>query len=152
MKEKLFKLISLLSILILIIIIGFFITKRIENHKIERTPKQLSYPELKIEDLSLGKGKYAKEGDTVSVHYIGKLEDGTVFDNSYQKNRPLTFTIGKGRLIPGWEIGIEGMKVGGKRRLIIPPELGYGESGIRDMIPPNSTIIFEIELLEIKEN
>jgi FKBP-type peptidyl-prolyl cis-trans isomerase len=106
--------------------------------------------ELRIEDLVLGTGPEAKTGDTVEVHYAGTLTDGTKFDSSYERTTPLTFTIGARQLIEGWERGIVGMKVGGRRRLTIPPSLAYGAEG-RGQIPPNATLIFEIELLAIKE-
>jgi FKBP-type peptidyl-prolyl cis-trans isomerase len=102
-----------------------------------------------IEDLVVGTGKEAKSGDIVVVNYKGTLENGTQFDSSYDRGEPLTTSIGEGRVIKGWDEGIPGMKVGGKRKLTIPPELGYGD---RDMgsIPPNSTLIFEVELVDVK--
>jgi FKBP-type peptidyl-prolyl cis-trans isomerase len=106
--------------------------------------------ELKIEDLVVGSGAQANNGDTVSVHYTGWLENGTTFDSSKDRNQPFEFTLGQGRVIPGWEQGILGMKVGGKRRLTIPPDLAYGSQGNAGVIPPNATLIFEVELLEIK--
>lgn len=121
-----------------------------EETKIERSELQLAHPELLIEDIEPGIGAGVKIGDKVTVHYKGELEDGSVFDSSYDKGRPFTFTVGQRRVIPGWEIGIEGMKKEGKRRLVIPPELGYGESGVRGMIPANAVIIFEIELIDIE--
>jgi peptidylprolyl isomerase len=108
-----------------------------------------SVTELKIEDLVVGTGKEAKNGDTLSVHYTGWLEDGTKFDTSIG-GQPIEFVLGQGRVIPGWEKGLLGMKVGGKRRLTIPPALGYGESGAGDTIPPNAALIFEVELVAIK--
>ena len=106
--------------------------------------------ELKIEDLVIGSGAEAKPGDTVSVHYTGWLEDGTKFDSSLDRNQPFEFTLGQGQVIPGWEQGIQGMKVGGKRRLTIPPEMAYGKQGYGGVIPPNATLVFEVELLDIK--
>jgi len=103
---------------------------------------------LQIEDLIEGSGEAAKPGDMVSVHYTGWLEDGTVFDSSKERGQPFKFTLGSGQVIQGWDEGVVGMKVGGKRRLTIPPELGYGASG-QGTIPPNATLIFEIEMLEI---
>lgn len=105
---------------------------------------------LKIEDLSVGTGREAKSGDTVSVHYLGTLENGTKFDSSYDRNQPFETKIGVGQVIKGWDEGIPGMKVGGKRRLTIPSELAYGDRGAGDKIPPGSTLIFEVELLEVK--
>lgn len=104
---------------------------------------------LKIEDLLIGTGAEAKTGDTVSVHYTGWLENGTKFDSSIG-GQPIEFVLGQGRVIAGWEQGLLGMKVGGKRRLTIPPTLAYGENGAGDTIPPNAALIFEVELVSIK--
>lgn len=109
-----------------------------------------SVTELKIEDLVVGTGAEAKTGDTLRVHYTGWLENGTKFDSSLDRGEPIEFVLGKGEVIAGWEQGLVGMKVGGKRRLTIPPALGYGIYGAGDSIPPNATLIFEVELLEIK--
>lgn len=110
-------------------------------------PKE-TLPELTIEDTLEGTGEEAKTGDTVKVNYKGTLEDGTQFDSSYDRGEPFEFTIGEGNVIQGWEQGIPGMKVGGKRKLIIPPHLAYGAGG-RGSIPPNATLIFDVELVEI---
>ncbi|MCL5435023.1 MAG: FKBP-type peptidyl-prolyl cis-trans isomerase [Patescibacteria group bacterium] len=104
---------------------------------------------LKILDLKVGGGTEAKTGDTVTVNYLGTLENGTKFDSSYDRNQPFTTQIGVGAVIKGWDEGIPGMKVGGKRKLIIPPELGYGAQATGP-IPPNSTLVFEVELVSIK--
>jgi FKBP-type peptidyl-prolyl cis-trans isomerase FkpA len=106
--------------------------------------------ELKIEDLVIGSGTEAKPGDAVSVHYTGWLEDGTKFDSSIDRGQPFEFTLGQGQVIPGWEQGIQGMAVGGKRRLTIPPALAYGAQGNGGVIPANATLVFEVELLDIK--
>ena len=105
---------------------------------------------LIIEELEQGSGSQAKSGDTVEVHYTGKLTDGTKFDSSLDRNRPYQFTLGAGQVIAGWEQGVAGMQVGGKRRLTIPPELAYGGQGIEGIIPPDATLVFEVELLGIK--
>lgn len=105
---------------------------------------------LQIQDEVVGTGQDAKSGDTVTVNYVGTLTNSTKFDSSYDRNTPFTTQIGVGQVIKGWDEGIVGMKVGGKRKLIIPPELGYGEQGAGNAIPPNSTLIFEVELLGVK--
>lgn len=106
--------------------------------------------ELKIEDIQVGSGEEAVEGKEVKVHYTGTLTDGKKFDSSLDRNEPFTFRLGAGMVIPGWEQGIKGMKVGGKRKLTIPPQLGYGERGAGGVIPPNATLLFDVELLEVK--
>jgi peptidylprolyl isomerase len=108
-----------------------------------------SAPQVKVEDIVVGTGAEAKVGDTLSVNYTGTLENGTVFDSSYGK-QPFDFPLGGGQVIPGWDKGLVGMKVGGHRRLTIPPELGYGAQGAGSSIPPNATLIFEVELVSIK--
>jgi len=105
---------------------------------------------LQYQDTLIGSGATAKPGDTVSVHYTGTLTDGTKFDSSLDRNSPFEFTIGACRVIAGWEEGLVGMNVGGKRKLVIPPVLGYGAAGAGGVIPPNATLVFEIELLAIK--
>ena len=105
---------------------------------------------LIIEDLVVGDGTEAQDYNKVVVNYTGELEDGTVFDSSLNPGRErFTFTLGVGAVIKGWDLGVKGMKVGGKRKLTIPPELGYGERNT-GVIPPNSTLIFEVDLLEVE--
>ncbi len=104
---------------------------------------------LKVEDLVVGNGDEAVAGKKVSVHYTGTLTDGSKFDSSLDRGRPFDFPLGGGRVIKGWDEGVAGMKVGGKRKLTIPPELGYGERGFPPVIPPGSTLVFEIELLGV---
>lgn len=106
--------------------------------------------ELITEDTKAGKGSAVEDGDTVVVHYSGWLLDGTKFDSSLERDDPFEFTIGDGNVIEGWEKGLIGMKEGGTRRLTIPPSLGYGDQGAGGVIPPNATLLFEIELLEVK--
>lgn len=105
---------------------------------------------LKSEDLKVGAGKVVKKGDTVKINYVGTLTNGQKFDSSYDRNQPFETQIGVGQVIKGWDLGVVGMKVGGKRRLIIPSDLAYGSRGAGALIPPNSTLIFELELLDIK--
>ena len=101
------------------------------------------------EDLVVGKGALAQSGHDVVVHYVGWLTDGKQFDSSRARRDPLDFALGAGDVIKGWDQGIEGMKVGGKRRLTIPAELAYGDQGCGGVIPPQATLVFEVELLEI---
>jgi FKBP-type peptidyl-prolyl cis-trans isomerase FkpA len=105
---------------------------------------------LKYEDLKVGTGAEAKAGQTVSVHYTGWLTDGKKFDSSVDRRQPFEFPLGMGRVIKGWDEGVQGMKVGGKRKLTIPPGLGYGARGAGGAIPPNATLIFDVELLGVR--
>jgi FKBP-type peptidyl-prolyl cis-trans isomerase len=106
--------------------------------------------ELKIEDLVVGTGPEAKPGDRITVHYTGWLADGTKFDSSLDRNQPFQFVLGRGMVIQGWDKGVAGMKVGGKRRLVIPPQMAYGEQGAAGAIPPNAALTFEVELLAVE--
>jgi rhodanese-related sulfurtransferase len=113
------------------------------------TGKTAMAAELQIETITDGDGAVAETGTRVSVHYEGRLEDGEVFDASRPRGQPFAFTIGAGQVIRGWEDGVTGMKIGETRRLTIPPELGYGAAGAGGVIPPNATLLFEIELLDV---
>ncbi len=104
---------------------------------------------LDIQDLTVGEGPEAAPGQRVQVHYTGWLEDGTRFDSSLDRNEPFAFSLGAGQVIPGWDQGVAGMRVGGRRRLTIPPALGYGSRGAGGVIPPDATLVFEVELLEV---
>lgn len=110
------------------------------------TPSGLEY-----EDVSVGSGATAKRGTTVSVHYTGWLTSGDKFDSSKDRNEPFSFPVGVQYVIAGWDEGVQGMQVGGVRRLTIPPNLGYGARGASGVIPPNSTLVFEVELLDVSE-
>jgi peptidylprolyl isomerase len=122
----------------------------------EKTKPKVTVPtgappkELEVKELEEGSGAEAKSGDEVTVQYVGvDYKNGKEFDSSWSRNEPFPLTLGAGSVIPGWEQGIEGMKVGGRRELIIPPELAYGETGYPPSIAPNETLVFVIDLLEI---
>ena len=106
--------------------------------------------ELKINEMTEGTGTEAVSGKMVSVHYTGWLTDGTKFDSSKDRGEPFSFPLGAGRVIAGWDQGVAGMKIGGKRELIIPPDMGYGASGAGGVIPPNAALRFEVELLGVQ--
>ncbi|HYM82317.1 MAG TPA: FKBP-type peptidyl-prolyl cis-trans isomerase [Candidatus Limnocylindria bacterium] len=105
---------------------------------------------LKYQDMVVGTGAEAKEGMTVTVHYTGWLTNGTKFDSSMDRNQPFPFALGKGQVIRGWDEGVKGMKVGGKRKLTIPADLAYGPQGRPPVIPPSATLVFDVELLGVQ--
>ena len=167
------KYVSIAIVIIFIgLIIGFWIKKApqeeqvvpvVEEPKVEETVQKPEEPKkeekinkvktiqgMKIETTQEGTGPEITNGKTAVVHYTGKLTDGKVFDSSVTRGTPFEFPLGAGMVIKGWELGVLGMKVGEKRILTIPAELGYGERGAGGVIPPNTTLIFEVELLGIK--
>jgi FKBP-type peptidyl-prolyl cis-trans isomerase len=105
---------------------------------------------LKYLDVTVGTGRLAELGDTASVHYTGWLADGKKFDSSVDRKEPFSFRLGAGQVIKGWDEGVLGMKIGGKRKLTIPPQLGYGARGAGGVIPPNATLTFDVELLDLR--
>lgn len=113
-------------------------------------PNDAKITQMKIEDVKVGTGAEAVEGKKVSVHYTGTLTDGTKFDSSLDRNQPFEFVLGSGYVIKGWDLGIKGMKVGGKRKLTIPSDLGYGDQGYPPAIPPKAALLFEVELLKVE--
>jgi FKBP-type peptidyl-prolyl cis-trans isomerase len=108
------------------------------------TPSGLQYQEVRV-----GSGVTARAGQDVAVHYTGWLLDGSKFDSSHDRGQPFTFGLGRGQVIAGWDEGVEGMQIGGLRKLTIPPQLGYGEFGAGGVIPPNATLVFEVELIDV---
>lgn len=125
---------------------GFLPAQKPEPTKIMDTT---NVKDLKIDDIKVGSGDEVKSGDAVVINYLGTLTNGTKFDSSYDRGEPFETQIGTGQVIKGWDLGVVGMKVGGKRKLTIPPSLGYGDQA-QGPIPANSTLIFEVELVEIK--
>jgi len=105
---------------------------------------------LYVQEVAPGSGDSARAGRTVSVHYTGWLADGTKFDSSRDRNEPIQFTLGRGEVIQGWDEGVAGMKVGGRRKLVIPPALGYGAQGAGGVIPPNAVLVFDVELVGVR--
>lgn len=143
---------------IVVIVAALFIFKVINFDKKPVQPEPVndtssssaSAPKLQITDTVVGTGDEVKSGDTVLINYTGTLEDGTKFDSSYDRGKPFETKIGVGDVIKGWDEGVVGMKVGGKRHLVIPPDLAYGDQQV-GVIPPNSTLIFDVELMEVKK-
>ncbi len=151
-----------LVIVLVIAISGiYFIVKNPKNNKASEvnpntpaanTPKTYEIQGMKIEVLKEGTGESSKNGARVTVHYVGTLENGTKFDSSIDRGTPFSFALGAGQVIRGWDLGVLGMKVGEKRKLTIPSNLAYGETGTPGgPIPPNATLIFEVELLGINQ-
>ncbi|MGK0358094.1 MAG: phosphohistidine phosphatase SixA [Bradymonadia bacterium] len=128
--------------------LGQMVRARYGDHKRSKSAK--AGPDVEIEEIEVGVGPSPKKGQTVVVHYTGRLMDGTKFDSSLDRGEPFEFVYGKGMVIKGWELGLETMKVGGKRRLTIPPSLAYGSKGAGGVIPPDATLIFDVQLLGIK--
>jgi len=147
---------SIGAVVIILLIIYFFVAGSQNNANIPQvnnntTNNTKKMDELKIETLKQGTGTaVTKAGDTISVHYVGTLENGTKFDSSVDRKTPFEFTVGAGQVIKGWDQGLIGMKVGEKRKLTIPSSLAYGDAGVSGVIPAKATLIFEVELLSIK--
>ena len=133
------------------IVTGFGSKERIEKKDTTKGSIKKMDNGLVIENIVIGEGPEAQEHNKVVVNYTGSLEDGSIFDSSLNPGRePFTFTLGVGSVIKGWDLGVKGMKVGGKRKLTIPSDLGYGSQGAGKVIPPGATLVFEVELLEVE--
>ncbi len=150
-----------LAMAVVLIVVGFFIfynknktdssaVKQNEILGLKLNNQKMNKQGVEIEILKEGTGAIAKKGDKVSVHYVGTLENGTKFDSSVDRGIPFEFALGAGQVIPGWDIGVEGMKIGETRKLTIPSELAYGARGAGNAIPPNAILVFEVQLLGIK--
>jgi len=154
-------LIVILIIVITVVIGAYFLLKNnpgsstaaisgnMNQDNSQEVPDKFDIQGMDVEILQRGSGETARAGDTVTVNYVGTLEDGTKFDSSIDRGQPFEFTLGQNGVIQGWELGVKGMKVGEKRKLTIPPQLGYGENGAGGVIPPNATLIFEVDVLGI---
>ena len=134
-------------VMLVVIVLNFKKSKNMNDNNVQN--KSAVENPLQVFDLVIGASDAVKTGDIVKVHYIGSLQDGSEFDNSYKRGAPLEFQVGGGQLIAGFDKGVLGMKKGGKRKIIIPSQMGYGPDGNPPVIPPNATLIFEVELVEI---
>lgn len=145
------KAIASAGVVLILIAVVVLISKGVKIESISSpSPTMNNNSTLKIEDQKIGSGDEAVAGKKVTVNYVGTLTDGTKFDSSIDRNQPFTFNLGAGEVIKGWDQGVAGMKVGGKRKLTIPASLGYGEAGAPPAIPGNATLIFEIDLLKVE--
>ena len=142
---------GLVTLLLIGVVASYFVLKGSTPEEIINEGTNMAeQEELQITDIEVGDGAEAVAGATIKVHYTGKLDDGTVFDSSVERGEPFEFVLGAGMVIQGWDQGFAGMKAGGKRELVIPPALGYGDVDM-GTIPPNSTLTFEVELMEVVE-
>jgi FKBP-type peptidyl-prolyl cis-trans isomerase len=151
----------ILAIILILIITAIYLFSQQNKMTLTASLNQPNQPEnqqtsnsydiqgMKVEVLKEGTGEVAKTGDTVSVHYVGTLENGTKFDSSVDRGEQFSFTLGENRVIQGWELGVLGMKVGEKRKLTIPADLAYGDRAVGNLIPANATLVFEVELFGI---
>lgn len=142
---------GIIAVVIVVGVYALFIYTQKPASSLPQKQKQMTTTDkLLIEDLKEGTGSAVVSGDTVSIHYSGTLTNGTEFDSSYKRGAPFETQIGVGQVIQGWDEGVVGMKVGGKRKLTIPPHMAYGEQGAGGVIPPNATLVFTVELVGIK--
>lgn len=133
---------------VFLFLLGIFLLPHVGHAAEEAMVKTSSG--LQYADLKVGQGEIAQRGQKVTVHYTGTLVDGTKFDSSKDRNKPFSFVLGVGQVIKGWDEGVEGMKIGGTRKLVIPSQLGYGSRGAGSTIPPNATLVFIVELLDLR--
>lgn len=138
------------SVVLLALIVGLSMGASLSPVFAEEDKPTVTSSGLQYLDLVKGSGREAHVGETASVHYTGWLKDGTKFDSSVDRGQPFQFRLGAGRVIKGWDEGVVGMNIGSKRKLIIPPQLGYGKRGAGRVIPPNATLVFEVELLDLR--
>lgn len=160
MQKNKYIYIGLATVAVLAVIIALLLKKPApapSEGEVVEAPEEVSEPGeeseeggVKIEDTVVGKGKEAEVGKNLTLHYVGKLENGREFDNSKKRDQPFTFPLGTESVLKGWNLGLKGMKVGGKRKIAIPGHLAYGKKGVGDVIPPDATLIFEIELLKVE--
>ena len=148
------KYIVVVVVALLIVLIVYFRGKsspQVEDYSVgQNKADQAMEDNLKVEDIEIGTGTEAVNGKILTVHYTGTLSDGIKFDSSIDRGQPFSFSLGASQVIAGWDQGLLGMKVGGKRKLTIPPQLAYGDQGVPGAIPPNAALIFEVELLDVK--
>jgi len=148
------KTIIIIALLIIVAVGAYFVFRSPQENEEQKTnpiPTASEKQEMKTEILKEGSGEAVKNGDMVTVHYTGTLENGTKFDSSVDRGTPFSFKLGVGQVIEGWDLGVLGMKVGEKRKLTIPSDLAYGDAGAGNVIPPGATLIFEVELLGINQ-
>ncbi len=141
------------AVIVAIFVVGFFFVfgqGLVSLFTNKTSALEMTTPQIQIQDEVVGSGDFAEAGERVTVNYVGKFTNGTVFDSSVARNEPFQFILGGGQVIKGWDQGVAGMRVGGKRLLTIPPELGYGANDYGP-IPGNSTLIFEVELLKVEK-
>jgi FKBP-type peptidyl-prolyl cis-trans isomerase len=157
MQRLIFRPLSLLGVLVATTCAVTFHAASVEAKPAQKAKAKTAAPKtrtlpggLKVTDLRVGKGATARAGQNVTVHYRGRLTNGKQFDASYDRGEPFTFSLGAGQVIQGWDRGVAGMKVGGKRKLVIPASLGYGAQGAGGVIPPNATLVFDVELLKVQ--
>ena len=148
-KQRNQRLILIIITLLIVTVLIFVIYQNQSGNSTPANEFSTTTSGLQFQDIKIGNGEEAQKGDLVTVHYTGTFEDGNKFDSSVDRNKPFEFALGDGMVIKGWDEGIQGMRVGGTRILKIPPDLAYGPDGYAGVIPPNATLIFEVELIDV---